>query len=106
MYQHFIPFLLPNDIPLYEYMDHILFINLPVMDIWVVSTFLVIMTNAMNICVCVFEWRYVLLGCTPQACKPGSCPVLRLKKDPGGSDRDINSLLDRGFYMYEPKVLE
>ena len=39
-----------------------------------------------------------LLRCTTQACKPCSCPVLRLKKEPEDSDRDINHLLDGGTY--------
>ena len=34
------------------------------MDIWVVSTFWANMNNAMNICVQVFVWTYVFIGCT------------------------------------------
>ena len=35
-----------------------------------------------------------VLGCTPQAFKPSTCPVSRLKKEPRVSDRDINALKD------------
>ena len=44
-----------------------------------------------------------LLGCTPQACKPCSCPALRLKKEPRDSNRDISGLMDRGSYTSETK---
>lgn len=30
--------------------------------------------------------------------KPVSCPVVRVKKEPGERDRDVNGLLDRKFY--------
>lgn len=50
MYQYFIPFLLANNVLLYEYITFPLFIFW-FMNIWVVSTFLVIMNYAMNICV-------------------------------------------------------
>ena len=37
-----------------------------------------------------------LLGYTPKACKPCSCPALRPKKETGDSNRNIQGLLDRG----------
>ena len=43
-----------------------------------------------------------LLGCTPQAGKFCSCPASRPKKEPGGSDRDISGLSDRGSYTKGP----
>ena len=44
-----------------------------------------------------------LLGRTPQACKPCSCPALWPKKEPGYSNRDISGVLDRGSYASEAK---
>ena len=37
-----------------------------------------------------------VLGCIPQAYEACTCPVLRPKKDPGVSNRDISGLMDRG----------
>jgi len=34
---------------------------------------------------------------------PYNCPVARLKKEPGVSDRDINNLLARGPYTYKTR---
>ena len=45
-----------------------------------------------------------MLDYTLQACKPCSCPALRLKKEPRDSDRDINGFLDRGSYTKGPGV--
>lgn len=39
------------------------------------------------------------LGCILQVCKSGSCPALRLKKEPEKCGRDINDLLGKGSYM-------
>ena len=48
--------------------------------------------------------------CCTAPCRPASpvvsCPVLRLKKEPKHSDRDINGLLDRGSCTSERKALE
>ena len=45
-------------------------------------------------------------GCSPQSSKPCSCPDLRMKKEPGDSDRDINGLLDGGPSCLKQKVPE
>lgn len=42
-----------------------------------------------------------LLGCTPQARKPGNRPAVRPKKEPRESDRDTRNLLDRESYKSE-----
>ena len=44
-----------------------------------------------------------VLGCTPQAYKPCTCPASRLKKKPRVSNRDINSLMDWGAYTSEAR---
>lgn len=44
-----------------------------------------------------------MLGCTLQACGPCGCSALRLKKEPGDSDRDVSGLLDRGPYKSAAK---
>ena len=38
-----------------------------------------------------------LLGCTPRAYKPCTCPASRLKKGPRVGDRAINDLMDEGL---------
>ena len=45
-----------------------------------------------------FQERY-MLGCTLQACKAWCLPAARLKKDPRGSNREINGLMDSGSHM-------
>ena len=42
-------------------------------------------------------------GCMPQACKPCTCPASKLKKEPWGSDRDVNCLMDGGSYTSEAR---
>jgi len=37
-------------------------------------------------------------GCTPHAYKTCTCSALRLKKEPGVSNRDVNDLTDKGAY--------
>ena len=39
-----------------------------------------------------------LLGCTPQAYKPCTCPASRLKKEPRVTVKDISDFMDGGFY--------
>ena len=46
---------------------------------------------------------YILLGCILQAYKACTCPVLRPKKEPRVSDRDINGFMDGGANMSEAK---
>lgn len=43
-------------------MDHISFVNLLVLDIWIFIPFLIIMNNGASPFVYVFVWRHVLLG--------------------------------------------
>ena len=45
-----------------------------------------------------FQERY-MLGCTLRACKSWSLPAARLKKEPRGSNRDTNGLMDGGSHM-------
>ena len=45
-----------------------------------------------------------VLGCTPQACKPCSCPATGWKTEPGVSTRDVSDLLDRKSNKSEAKV--
>ena len=45
-----------------------------------------------------FQERY-MLGCTLRACKSWSLPAARLKKEPRGSNRDTNGLMDSGSHM-------
>ena len=47
---------------------------------------------------------HLVLGCTPQACKPCHCPALRPKKEPRDSDRDISGLLDRTSWAKGPRA--
>ena len=47
-----------------------------------------------------------VLGCTPQVYKAYTYPVLRPRKEPRVSNRDISGLMDGGAYMSEAKVLE
>ena len=42
---------------------------------------------------------FALLGCSPQACKPCTCPAPRLKTESRVSDRDIDGLIDGRSYM-------
>ena len=67
----------------------------------------IMITYHCHVMVCNMRWdarpRGYLLGCTPQTCKPCSCPALRPKKEPGDSDRDINGLLDRASYRSAAK---
>ena len=49
---------------------------------------------------------HTLLGCTPQAYKPCTCPALRWKKEPRVSGTDIDSLIDKGILHVWSKVLE
>jgi len=44
-----------------------------------------------------------VLGCIPQAYKSCTCPVLRLKKGPGDSTRDISGLMGGGAHMSEAR---
>lgn len=44
-----------------------------------------------------------VLGCTPQAFKPSTCPASRLKKELRVSDRDINGVMDGGAYTSEAR---
>ena len=45
----------------------------------------------------------MLFGCTQQAYKAYICPALRLKKEPGVSNRDISGLMNGGSYMSETR---
>ena len=38
-----------------------------------------------------------VLGCTPQACTPCTCPASRPKEEPRNRDREVSGLLDRGL---------
>ena len=42
-------------------------------------------------------------GCTPQTCKPCTCPASRPREEPGIGDRDINGLMDGGTYTSKAK---
>ena len=44
-----------------------------------------------------------MLGYTPQARKPCTCPASRRKKEHGVSNRDFSGLMDRGIYMSEAR---
>lgn len=46
---------------------------------------------------------FQLLACTLQACKPCSCPASRPKIEPRDSDKDFNSVLDRGSHVSKAK---
>ena len=45
----------------------------------------------------------VLLGCTPQACKPYTCPASRLKKEAGVGERDFSGLMHGEAHTSEAK---
>ena len=45
-----------------------------------------------------FQERY-MLGCTLWVCEAWSLPASRLKKEPRGSNRDINGLMDSGSHI-------
>jgi len=47
--------------------------------------------------------RYWFLGCTPQACKPCTCPSSKLKNKPRVIDRNISGVTDRESYMFEAR---
>ena len=44
-----------------------------------------------------------ILGFTPGACKPCSCPASGWKQKPGVRDRDISGLMDGGPYRSEAR---
>ena len=51
-------------------------------------------------------WLWHLLGCILQASKPYTYPSLRLKKEPGVSNRDLSVLMGTGILRVWSKVLE
>jgi hypothetical protein len=58
----------------------------------------------MKIQKCVFlKEKREILGFTPEACKPCTCPASRRKQKPRVRDRDSHGLMDGGPYMFEPR---
>ena len=54
---------------------------------------------------CVFlKEKREILGFTPGACKPCSCPASGWKQKPGVRDRDISGLMDGGVYTTEARL--
>ena len=45
----------------------------------------------------------LVLGCTLQACKPGTCPASRPKTELSVGNRHMNGLIDEGSYMSEAR---
>ena len=81
------------------------------MGILEVSSNLSILNMTKSVLFCFQFCKDVPGSCIPgvgphrtEVCKPCSCPVSRLKKEPRYSNRDINGLLDKGTYMSEAKV--